>query len=257
MNIRRRIIPTLLIDDGNLVKTKQFKHPNYLGDPINAIKIFNEKGVDELCILDISASKNGKEPDFDLIQNMASESFMPIAYGGGITSFNQIKKLFRSGIEKVIINTAIFFDEGLIKEAVSYFGSQSIVASIDYKNTLFGKKCFSMDGNKNSKISPLDMAVKVQDLGVGEILLYSIDHDGKRVGYDIDTIKTVVNSVNIPIIACGGAKNLKDISSVFQTTNVSAVAAGSIFVYWGNKDAVLINYPDEKEFINEGIFENV
>lgn len=256
MNDRPRIIPTLLLDDGNLVKTKNFKNPRYLGDPINAIKIFNEKSVDELCILDISATRNKREPNYELLENMASESFMPLSYGGGITNFDQVKKIFRLGYEKVVINTATFENERLISDISSYFGKQSIVASIDYRTTLLGKRCFMYDGKKKTDNTPLQRAKKIEELGAGELLLYSIDRDGTRKGYDIETIREVSNAISIPVIACGGADNIDDIYRVLNKANASAVAAGSMFVYYGKRDAVLINFPEEKEFVKKGIYKN-
>jgi cyclase len=254
MYYRPRIIPTLLIDDGNLVKTKNFKNANYLGDPINAIKIFNEKGVDELCVLDISASKNNREPDFELLSLMASESFMPLSYGGGIKNLDQVKKLFRSGFEKVVINTAGVNNQTLLREVSNYFGKQSVVASIDYRQTLTGRKCYICDGTQKTSFTPIEMAVQAEKNGAGELLLYSIDRDGSRKGYDIETIKNVVKQVRIPVIACGGARDLDDIKEVLEQTGTSAVAAGSMFVYYGARDAVLINFPEERSFFEKGIF---
>ncbi len=177
---RPRIIPTLLIQDGDLVKTKRFAKPKYLGDPLNAIRIFNEKCVDELCILDIIASRDEKEPNFELLEKMASEAFMPLSYGGGIKSFEQVKRLFRIGYEKVVINTSAYNDLNLIKQASEYFGSQSIVCSIDYKKNLFGYNCYIEDGKKKVNVSPAECAKRYTQAGAGEILLYSIDNDGMR-----------------------------------------------------------------------------
>lgn len=254
---RPRVIPTLLIDNENLVKTKQFKKPRYLGDPINAIKIFNEKAVDELCVLDISASKNNSLPNMELLEKMASEAFMPLSYGGGIKSFDQIKEIFKLGYEKVILNSVFHTDPELIRQASEYFGSQSIVVSIDYKKTLFGSKCFIMDGTKKMSISPDELAKKAIEYGAGELLIYSIDNDGMRCGYDIDTIKSIASISPIPVIACGGADSLDDIYDVLSQGGASAVAAGSLFVYFGRREAVLINYPDETELIDRGIYKGV
>ncbi len=251
--IRPRVIPTLLLNDGNLVKTKKFANPQYLGDPINAIRIFNEKGVDELCVLDITASKDGKQPDFQLLENMASEAFMPLSYGGGIKSVDQIKKLFRSGFEKVVINTEAINNIQLVTDAANYFGSQSIVCAIDYKKALFGINCFIVDGKKKVKISPREAAIKYEQAGAGELLLYSMERDGMRTGYDIDMIQTVSSAVQIPVIACGGAKDITDLKNALDS-GADAVAAGSLFVFFGERQAVLINYPEEKEFIDNGIY---
>ncbi|MBQ6587202.1 MAG: imidazole glycerol phosphate synthase subunit HisF [Butyrivibrio sp.] len=249
---RPRVIPTLLIQDGNLVKTKKFDKAQYLGDPINAIKIFNEKYVDELCILDITATKENKEPDFELLEKMASEAFMPLSYGGGINNIDQIKRLFRLGFEKVVINTAAS-NYNLIRQAAEYFGSQSIVCSIDYRKGLFGVSCYVEDGGKKLKQNPVDMAVKYADYGAGEILLYSIDNDGMRIGYDQKTISAVSSAVQIPVIACGGARTVADLKYALDA-GADAVAAGSLFVFFGDKQAVLINYPEEKELIENGIY---
>lgn len=250
---RPRIIPTLLIDEGNLVKTKQFKNPNYLGDPINAIKIFNEKGVDELCVLDISASKKGNKPNMELLGNMATEAFMPLSYGGGITTFEQIKEIFHIGFEKIILNTSLVKKSELIREAVLYFGSQSIVASIDYKKAFGKERCYIAGATKKTKYTPAELAKAAAELGVGEILLYSIERDGMRKGYDIRSIAEVAKNVQVPIIACGGADNLNDLKNALDA-GAHAVAAGSLFVYFGDREAVLINFPSEKELLDQHIY---
>ena len=249
---RPRVIPCLLIDNQKLVKTVQFKHPNYLGDPINAVKIFNEKQADELCIIDITRKKN--DINYDLLHNIATEAFMPLSYGGGIQNIDQIKRLFSIGFEKIIMNTSLFFKPELIREAVKFAGSQSVVASIDYRKTIFNKLiCFTQCGAKNTKISPIDMAMKVTEMGVGEVLINCIDRDGMMSGYDLDTVKVISSKVDIPVIACGGAGGLEDVKKVIDN-GADAVAAGSIFVYYGAKKAVLINYPTEDEMIKAGIF---
>ncbi len=249
---RPRIIPTLLIDNRKLVKTIRFNHPNYLGDPINAVKIFNEKLADELCILDIS--KNRKDIDYSFLHDLATEAFMPLSYGGGITSVDQVKKLFKIGFEKVTINSGLFFDPSMVQAAVKYAGSQSIVASIDIKETLLHRKrCFICNGSRNTRVAPIDMARKAEELGVGEIFLNSIDRDGMMNGYDLDMIHELSSALSIPMIACGGAGSLEDIKRAIDV-GAQAVAAGSIFVYYGAKKAVLINYPTETELSEAGIF---
>jgi len=254
---RPRVIPCLLLQNQGLVKTIRFSSPNYLGDPINAVKIFNEKGVDELCLLDITASREVKGPDFNLLSSIATEAFMPISYGGGITSMEQISKLFYIGYEKVIFNTALIRNPNLISEASRNVGSQSIVASIDVKTDLFGKQyCYICDGAEKIKISPSELAKRAEQLGVGEILLNSINCDGLMQGYDINLVKQVSNSVSIPVIACGGAKDITDIKNVISEGQAHAAAAGSMFVYFGKKKAVLINFPSEQEFMDEGIYKN-
>lgn len=254
MIVRPRIIPTLLLDNQKLVKTVKFRKPNYLGDPINAIKIFNEKGVDELCLLDISISKENRVIDYEFLHNVASEAFMPLSYGGGIKSVEQIEKILAIGFEKVIINTSLPQNEELVKTSVAVFGSQSIVASIDYKKDIYGDRCYIRNGSQKTEYDALELAKWAEKMGVGEILLYSINNDGMGKGYDIKTIKKISENVTVPVIACGGAGSLKDIEQVLYDGKASAAAAGSLFVYFGSKKAVLINYPDEQTLFKEGIY---
>lgn len=258
MYYRPRIIPCLSMINRGLVKTIGFKNPRYIGDPINTVKIFNRKGVDELCILDIRASIEKKTPDFDYLKDIASEAFMPLCYGGGITSLSEIEKLFFIGYEKVIINTSFFTNPSLIKMAVAFAGSQSIVVSIDVKNELFGRKaCFFYDGNIKAKGNPVELAKKAEDLGAGEILLTSMTNDGTMEGYDIDLVKQVSDAVSIPVIAAGGAKNINDLKKVLNEGGAHAAAASSMFVYYGKQKAVLITVPSEEELINIGLFKPI
>lgn len=246
--LKTRVIPLLLLRDKGLVKTIKFKKSHYVGDPLNAIKIYNEKEVDELIFLDIDASKKGNEPDYVLIKSFANECFMPVCYGGGITKLEQIRKIFLLGIEKVSINSSTQNNEKLITDAVSIFGSQSIVVTIDIKKNLLGKYCvYNHKNNKLLKIKYIDYIGYVESLGVGEILINNVDQDGTRDGYDLKLMKEVVDSVSIPVIACGGAKNLLDFKLVKDEANVSGVAAGSIFVMHGKLNAVLITYPKHQE----------
>lgn len=255
---RPRLIPCLSIIDQGLVKTTKFDNPRYLGDPINAVKIFNDKGVDELCILDITASSENREPDYEYLKDIATEAFMPLSYGGGITNIDQIKKLFFIGYEKVIINTAFINNPNLIKEASEFAGSQSIVVSIDVKTELFGKRnCYINDGKTKINIDPVELAKKAEELGAGEILLNSINRDGTMKGYDIKLINDVVNAVSIPVIACGGANDINDFKKVINEGGAHAAAAGSLFVYYGKQKAVLITVPEEKELINIGLFKKI
>lgn len=251
---RPRIIPVLLIDDRDMVKTEGFKSPTYLGDPINAVKIFNRKGVDELSILDISATKLNKEPDFEELKDIASEAFMPLSYGGGIRTVEQIKNLLMIGYEKVVINTALIEDPDMIKQATELAGSQSIVASIDAKKVQGKYCCVIRDGEKVLDISPVALAIEAEKLGVGEILLNSIDRDGKMQGYDIELIKSVTDAVNIPVIACGGAGSIHDLKAVLDKGSAHAAAGGSMFVYYGKLKAVLITAPSEKELVDAEIY---
>lgn len=255
MYYRPRLIPCLSIINQDLVKTIKFKNPRYLGDPINAVKIFNDKGVDELCILDITASKEGREPQMEYLQDIASEAFMPLSYGGGITSIEQMQKLFHMGYEKIIVNTAFYQNPKLITEAANLAGSQSIVVSIDVKNEILGRKsCYSTDGTLKTGKDPVEMAKKAEDLGAGEILLNSITNDGMMEGYDLRLVRAVAESVNIPVIACGGAGSIHDFKNVLQEGKAHAAAAGSLFVYYGSEKAVLINVPEEKELMKSGIY---
>lgn len=249
MYSRPRIIPCLLLDENNgLVKTIQFKKPRYIGDPINAVKIFNNKGVDELCILGITVIKRNSEISWELLEDIATEAFMPLSYGGGVRTLDDVKRLFSIGYEKVIFNTAIFNNPRLIEDAVAYAGSQSIVASIDVRTKILHRaSCWIQCGTKNTKETPESIARKVESLGIGEILLNSIDRDGMMNGYDLNLVKSVVESVSIPVIACGGAGSIEDINKVIHEGHAHAAAAGSVFVYYGRNRAILITYPNENE----------
>jgi len=249
--LSKRVIPCLLLKNQGLVKTIQFKDHKYVGDPINAVKIFNEKEVDELVFLDITATNENRKPDFRLISEIASECFMPLGYGGGIRELNDIRRLFNAGLEKVIINSYSVEEPLFIKKASDMFGSQSVVVAIDIKKNLFGKyEVFTHGGKKNTKLDPVEHAVRMQEMGAGEIFVSSIDRDGTMTGYDIELIKRVANSVSIPVIASGGAGKLQDFSDAIRKGGASAVAAGSMFVFHGKHRAVLITYPDVKELKN-------
>ena len=230
---RPRIIPVLSIINRDLVKTIKFKNPRYLGDVINAVKIFNGKGVDELCILDIRATQDGKGPDFEYLEDIASEAFMPLGYGGGITSVQEIERLFYIGYEKVILNSSFVLNENLLIEAVKFAGSQSLVVSIDVMADMFGKwTCFIKGGSERISISPLELAVKAEKLGAGELLVTSISHDGMMNGYDTDLIHQISAAVGIPVVACGGAKDINDLKDVLTKGGAHAAAGGSMFVYY-------------------------
>jgi len=230
------------------VKGQQFKNHKYVGDPINAVKIFNEKEVDELIFLDIAATKNKQEPNFELIADIASEAFMPLGYGGGISKVEHIEKLFNLGLEKVIINSAAFYDPKLVSEASQVAGSQSIVVSMDIKKTLLGRyEVMVENGTKRTKLNPLDYAQKMQELGAGELIVCAIDREGTAKGYDLTLMESIANSVDIPVVAIGGAGKLQDLADVVNQTHVSAVAAGDLFVFHGKHKAVLITYPEYSE----------
>lgn len=253
---RPRVIPVLLLANEGIVKTIKFKNPTYLGDPINAVKIFNEKEVDELCLLDIEATRLGKEPNFEWLKDIASEAFMPLSYGGGITRIEQIKTLFKIGFEKVVINSSAVRNPSLIKEASDIAGAQSIVVSIDAKKNLLGKYVVVIgDGQQKTELSPIELAKSVERLGAGEIIINSIDNDGVMQGYDGKLIKSITEAVNIPVVALGGAGNLEHIRSSIYDNGAHAAAAGSLFVYYGAKKAVLINYPQEGEFVSNNIYQ--
>ncbi len=257
MFLRPRVIPCLLLDHRDMVKTVKFSKPRYLGDPVNAVKIFNNKGVDELCILNIRASRDGTGPDMGLLKEIASEAFMPLSYGGGITGIEQIQELFAIGYEKVILNTALIRNPGLVREAVRFAGSQSIVASIDAKTDLFGKtSCWINDATEKVNIPPAEMAKRAQELGVGEILLNSVNCDGMMQGYDIHLIRQVTEAVTIPVIACGGARDIEDFKKAIRDGGAHAVAAGSLFVYYGPQKAVLITAPYEEDLVRIGVYQD-
>ncbi len=242
--LRIRVIPCLLLQNLALVKTRKFKDPKYIGDPINAVKIFNDKEVDELVFLDIRVSIEQLRPRVDLISRIASECFMPLCYGGGIRSLEDMEEIFNVGVEKVAINSHATENHVIIQKAAAVYGSQSVVVSIDVKKSAFGKyEVFAYGGRKNTKLDPVKYSQLVERMGAGEILLNSIDRDGTMRGYDVDLIKMVSNSVNIPVIACGGAGKIGDFADAVQRGNASAVAAGSLFVFHGRHRAVLISYP--------------
>jgi cyclase len=241
----------LLLSGAGLVKTIQFKRPKYVGDPINAVRIFNDKEVDEIVFLDIMASRSNSEPAFNLLAEIASEAFMPFGYGGGIKSVKDIERLIKIGIEKVILNTIAYKNPRLVADASSIFGSQSIVISIDVKRNFWGKyEVWTDCGNFNTKLSPVGYALKMRDLGAGEIFLNSIDRDGTMKGYDLQLIKSITDHLSIPLVACGGAASLNDFHLAVNKSGASAVAAGSMFVFHGIHRAVLITYPEYNELLD-------
>jgi cyclase len=242
--LRNRVIPILLLKNAGLVKTQKFKNPKYVGDPINAVRIFNDKEVDELVFLDISATPQKRGPNFELIKDIATEAFMPFAYGGGITSLNEIEKLINLGVEKVVLNTVAVTNPKIISEAANIFGNQSIVVSIDIKKTLFnGKKSFTHCGQTKNAKNYIDYAKEIEQLGAGELIINSIDNDGMMQGYDLQLIKNIAEIVQIPVVAAGGAGNLTHFKQAIEEAQASAVAAGSLFVFNGPHRAVLISYP--------------
>ena len=251
---RPRIIPCLLLDQGALVKTVRFQAPAYIGDPRNAILIFNEKEVDELVFLDIRATAENREPDYPLIERLAAECFMPIAYGGGIRTIEHMRRIFRLGVEKVVVNTAFLETPGLLAAAAAEFGAQSLVASIDVHEAADQSwAAYTRHGTCRQPDDPLVLARRLQAEGAGEILLTSIDRDGTRQGYNLPLIRAVANAVSVPVIANGGASQTTDFQAAVQSAGAAACAAGSMFVYFGSARSVLINYPDVHEL--EAIFD--
>jgi cyclase len=243
---RVRVIPVILLYEGRVVKSYQFKNLKYIGDPINTVKIFNDLQVDELVILDIQCSRDNTNPNFKLIEQIAGECFMPVAYGGGIKSVQEAKTIFSLGIEKVILNSYAYYNPELIGEISSFAGNQSVIVSIDYKKNIFGKLNIYTNGGRKKQNKDFFKYVKeVEEKGAGECLLTCIDRDGTREGYDLSTIKKVSSLLKIPVIANGGANDLNDFYRAIKEGNASAVAAGSMFVFVKGRDSILINYPSQ------------
>lgn len=241
--LKHRVIPALLLQDGGLVKTRRFRKPVYVGDPTNAIRIFNEKEVDELMVLDIVASKRAVDPDYRTIELFASECFMPLCYGGGVRSIDQAAKVFNLGVEKVCLQTAALHDPSLITSLADRFGSQSIVVSIDIKRDWFGRPhLYESRTGKTPKRAWLEHARDIARAGAGEILLNVVDRDGEMSGYDTELIAALTDTVTVPVIALGGAGSLDDMRDAVRA-GASAVAAGAMFVFHGPHRAVLITYP--------------
>lgn len=244
--MRARVIPILLLQDGELVKTVRFAKPKYVGDPINAVRIFNDKEADEIVILDISATRKSRGPNFELLERIASEAFMPLAYGGGIRSWEDARRLMRLGIEKVVLNTAAFETPDLIREISARVGSQAVVVSIDAKKGMFGGHGAFIRG-KRVGTDPVALAKKAVEYGAGEIMINSVDHDGMMEGYDLALVRSVTGALGIPVIAAGGAGGMKDLVAVTAEAGASAAAAGSLFVFYGPRKAVLITFPSQAE----------
>lgn len=246
--LKSRVIPVLLLRDGGLVKTVKFSNSKYIGDPINAVKIFNDKEVDELIFLDIDASKNNREPDFGTIEDLAAECFMPFAYGGGVTSLTQIQRILNIGVEKVILNYSVLSNPDLVRQASAHFGSSTIIVAIDIKKDLWGNyRVFNHVKQKTEKIDPITHAMKVCEAGAGELFINNVDRDGTYSGFDLPILESINKVVSVPVIVCGGASGPSDLKEVVSKTNVSAAAAGSIFVYQGPHRAVLISYPSQDQ----------
>lgn len=236
-----------MLKAGGLVKSVKFQNERYVGDPLNAVRVFNEKEVDELIFLDVTATVENRSPDFDAMAEIASECFMPLAYGGGISTFEQARQVFNLGVEKVIINSAAFGSPDLIREVAEVYGSQSVVVSIDVKKSILGKySVYTHRGKVDRKVNPVEHAKNVVELGAGEIFLNCIERDGTGAGYDLTLIRNVSNAVGVPVVACGGAGGLAHFREAVEN-GASAVSAGSLFVYYGKHRAVLITYPTQEE----------
>ncbi|MBS1635485.1 MAG: imidazole glycerol phosphate synthase subunit HisF [Bacteroidetes bacterium] len=241
-----RFIPCLLLKNEGLVKTVNFRNPSYVGDPINTIRIFNEKEVDELILLDIEASPNNQEPNYKLLTEIANECFMPLAYGGGIRTFEQAQRIFSIGIEKVAINTAAHKNPDLISQIVTVYGSQAVVGAIDVKKNLFGKYgVVSNSGNSRSKHTPVEWLKILEDAGVGEVLLTNVNREGTWAGMDFDLIREISESSKVPVIAQGGAGSIDDLVNAIKIGRADAVAMGSMVVYQKKGFGVLVNFPDK------------
>ena len=244
--LRPRIIPSLLIHKGGLVKTTLFANHKYIGDPLNAVRIFNEKEVDELFIADIDATTSGREPDYCMLAKLASECRMPLCYAGGIKKLDQIERIIALGIEKVGLSSSAFLNPNLISEASKSLGSQSIVVVLDVRksNLASGYEIYTHNGSVGTKIDPIEFSKKAMGLGAGEILINAIDCDGMMGGYDHNLIGLLRKAVTLPITALGGAGSLEDMARLFKQFGVMGAAAGSIFLFKGKYKAVLIQYPN-------------
>lgn len=245
---RPRVIPVLLLKDNGLVKTSKFQTPTYIGDPINAVKIFNDLEADELVFLDIDASQQNRTIPLRLVKQIGDEAYMPFSVGGGIKSVEQIRRIIENGAEKVVLNTSAIENPELVKLASEICGSQSIIVSIDAKKIGdMTYEVYTYGGTKPTGLDPVTVALMMQRLGSGEILINSIDRDGTKMGYDIDLVASISSAVRIPVIAMGGAGSLNDFLKAVKDGGASAVGAGTLFVFIGKKNAVLINYPEKAE----------
>ncbi len=247
--LRPRIIPCLLVKNGGLVKTVKFSNSKYVGDPINAVRIFNEKEVDELIVLDIDASAENREPDYNMIEHLAEECRMPLCYGGGVKSVEQVKRIIGLGVEKVAISSAALENPALVKAASERVGNQSVVVILDVRKRVLGSKydVFIRNGRKTTGKDPVVLAKQMERLGAGEIVINSIDHDGVMKGYDLALIEKIRESINVPLTVLGGAGSLHDIGQLINKYGAIGAAAGSLFVFKGVYRAVLINYPNRPE----------
>jgi cyclase len=246
--LRPRIIPSLLLHDKGLVKTVNFKSPKYVGDPINAVRIFNEKEVDELAFFDIDATVLNKEPDYILIEKLANQSRMPLCYGGGVKTVEQAQRIFALGVEKIALSSAAIVNPKLVTQIADRVGSQSVIVVLDIKKKILGGyEIYTHNGKKSTGINPIKFAKELEHLGAGEIIINSIDQDGVMKGYDLNLIEKIAEMISLPLTVLGGAGSLSDIEKVIDKHGVIGVAAGSLFVFKGPFKAVLINYPTQIE----------
>lgn len=241
-----RVVPTLLLKAGGLYKTRQFASEKYVGDPINAVRIFNEKEADELALIDIGAARRAAPPDLELLSDIAGEAFMPMSYGGGVASCDLVHTLVTQGYERIIVNSAAVRNPRLVSEIVSRFGTSTLIAAIDIKRDRLGRyHVYIHGGQEKTKLDPVDWARTLSELGVGEIMINSIDRDGEMGGYDLSLLRQIAANVAVPVIASGGAGQLADFRDAVQA-GASAVAAGAFFVFHGKHRAVLISYPSRE-----------
>jgi cyclase len=245
--LRPRIIPCLLLHNNGLVKTVQFKNPKYVGDPINTVRIFNEKEVDELMIIDIDASVKNIEPDYKLIEKLARECRMPLCYGGGVKTLEQANKIFTLGVEKIAISSVVLSNPEIVTAIADRVGSQSVVVVLDIKKTSEGYEIYTHNGIKSTRKNAIELASEMQRLGAGEIVINAIDQDGMMNGYDFELIRTIRKIIHIPLTVLGGAGTLTDISDLIKEHGIIGASAGSLFVFKGIYRAVLINYPNYEE----------
>jgi cyclase len=244
--LRTRVMPVLLLRDESLVKTVKFGHFTYIGDPCNTVRIFNELEVDELIFLDISATRYGRSPNLKVLADIAKECFMPLAYGGGVKSFDEAREIFQIGFEKISINSAAIDNPQFIHDLAEHFGSQAVIVSIDVKRDILGRRrVWSKSGTYNTKLDPVLWAKEVERLGAGEILLTSIEREGTWSGFDLELLRDVADAVTIPVIAHGGAGSIDDIGLAISSGHASAVALGSMITFQKKGMGVLVSYPDE------------
>jgi cyclase len=248
-----RAIPCLLLSGAGLVKTVRFRKPTYLGDPINIARIFNDKEVDELILLDIQATPEGRGPRLEVVASLASECFMPLCYGGGVRTLEEMRALYAAGVEKVAINTRAVEDPLFVRRAAEAFGSQGVVVAIDVGHGwLGGRRVLVRGGRKRTRLDPAEHARRMEEMGAGEVLLTSVDRDGTMAGYDLALVKDVARAVSIPVVACGGAGSVADLGRVVRAAGAAAAAAGSLFVFSGPNRAVLVSYPSPEQL--QGVF---